>query len=91
MCTNHGHVSGLMVLCLYTFVKVQSTEAGSWLMFYSLSVLKGILPNPYLTHFSLLVSGLWLLSSDHITQEDLRLAREYLHKFYKKFGDLYGA
>ena len=59
-------------------------------MFYSLPVLKDILPNPYLTHFSLLVSGLWLLSSDYITQEDLRLAKECLLHFYKKFGDLYG-
>ena len=59
-------------------------------MFYSLPVLKGVLPNPYLTHFSLLVSGLWLLSSDHITQEDLRLAKECLLHFYKEFGDLYG-
>ena len=43
------------------------------------------LPDP----FSLLISGLWLLSSDHITQ-DLHLAKDCLLQFYKKFGDLYG-
>ena len=59
-------------------------------MFYSLPVLKEILPNPYLSHYSLLVVGVLLLSSELISPEDIRVARFALNKFYEKFPDLYG-
>ena len=66
------------------------SEYRSWLLFYCLPVLKDTLPNPYFTHLSLLVTGLWLLSSQCITDEDLHIANECLTKFYKEFSDLYG-
>ena len=62
----------------------------NWLLFYSLPVLKGVLPNPYLSHYSLLVAGLLLLVSDRITQEDIRNAELYLNEFYVKYPELYG-
>lgn len=66
------------------------SEFRNWLMFYSLPVLKGILPNPYLSHYSLLVVGVVLLSSECITEDDIRIAKVALNKFYIEFPDLYG-
>ena len=62
----------------------------NWLLFYSLPVLNGVLPNPYLSHYSLLVAGLLLLTSDRITPDDIRNAELYLNEFYVKFPELYG-
>ena len=62
----------------------------NWLLFYSLPVLNGVLPNPYLSHHSLLVAGLLLLTSDQISQDDLRNAELYLKEFYVKYPELYG-
>ena len=76
----------LIDCCVY----ILGSEMRNWLLFYSLPVLDGILPNPYITHYSLLVAGLLLLPSDKITQEDLRNAGCYLNEFYSKFSDLYG-
>lgn len=44
----------------------------------------------YLIHTSLLVAGLLLLTSDTITQEDIRNAELYLNEFYVKYSELYG-
>lgn len=62
----------------------------NWLLFYSLPVLKDVLPNPYLSHYSLLVAAISLLSSDEIDIAGLHSAAEYLKEFYKKCDDLYG-
>lgn len=74
---------------LYTCVYLGS-ELRNWLMFFSIPVLHGILPNPYLTHFSLLVAAILILSSENITQEDLENAASYLKEFYFQFPHLYG-
>ena len=70
------------------------TTAGSefrnWLLFYSIPVLSGILPNPYLTHLSLLIAGILLLSSECITPSERQDAEKYLKDFYLTFADLYG-
>lgn len=59
-------------------------------MFFSIPILHGILPNPYLTHFSLLVAAILILSSENITQDDLGNAADYLKEFYLNFPHLYG-
>lgn len=74
---------------MITFI-ILGSELRNWLMFYSLPVLKDILPNPYLTHYALLVTGVVLLSSESITTEDIATARSALNTFYDKFPDLYG-
>ena len=53
-------------------------------------MLKDVLPNPYLSHYSMLVAALSLLSSDIVTLSDIDAAAEYLRQFYQKFHDLYG-
>ena len=62
----------------------------NWLLFYSLPVLNGVLPNPYFSHYSLLVAGLLLLTSDRITREDIGNAKLYLSEFYVQYPELYG-
>ena len=59
-------------------------------MFYSLPVLNGILPNPYLTHFSYFMIAIWILSSSEVSPENFSHARVLLNKFYQKFHELYG-
>ena len=53
-------------------------------------MLKDVLPNPYLSHYSLLVAALSLLSSDKVSLSDIDAATEYLQQFYQRFHDLYG-
>ena len=53
------------------FIHMQTHEAcefTSWLLYYSLPVLHGILPDPYFTHYSLVVAAVHLLLSDTITE-----------------------
>lgn len=57
---------------------------------FSIPILHGILPYSYLTHFSLLVAAILILSSENITQDDLGNAADYLKEIYLKFPHLYG-
>ena len=75
---------------MFIFVTFIGSELRNWLLFYSLPVLKDVLPNPYLSHYALLVAALSLLSSDKVSSSDLEAAAEYLRQFYQKFHDLYG-
>ena len=76
------------ILSSHALVFILGSEYRNWLLFYSLPVLKGILPNPYLTHFSYLVMGVWILSANEVSQENLSHARVLLNKFYQKFHEL---
>jgi hypothetical protein len=72
------------------FFTFTGSELRNWLLFYSLPVLKDVLPNPYLSHYSMLVAALSLLSSDKVSLSDIDAAAEYLRQFYQRFHDLYG-
>jgi len=50
----------------------------------------GILPEPYLTHFALLVEAAHILLGDNISLEELDMAEKMLDQFYKGFSLLYG-
>ena len=77
---------------MHTLIVLSFTgsEHRSWLLYYSLPVLKDILPLPYLKNYNLLVASLYILSSDHITPGDLQNCEEWLKEFYKRFEELYG-
>jgi len=62
----------------------------SWLLHYSLYVLEAVLPQLYLQHYSLLVTAMHMLSSDNISNENLRSADEMLQHFYLEYGRMYG-
>lgn len=65
-------------------------ELRNWLLFYSLPTLHGILPKEYFDHLALLVSAIFLFSSQQISLADLDIGKGLLQQFYKDFADLYG-
>ena len=77
--------SKIAIISVYTFL---GSELRNWLLFYSLPVLRDV--TKPLSHYSMLVAALYLLSSDKIRASDLDAAAEYLRQFYQKFHDLYG-
>ena len=78
-----------MCLSALAFV-ITGSELKSWLLFYSLPVLKGILPQPYYSHYTLLVASVHMLTSDYIVPGELDLCEQWLRKFYKDYMELYG-
>lgn len=67
----------------------KGSEWRSWLLYYSLIVLKGILPSRFLTHWMLLVDSIYTLSKEKITQADFTRAAVSLNKFVIVFPQLY--
>ena len=53
-------------------------------------VLHGILPDPYFTHYALLVAAMHVFLSAHISESDFRRAELCLQRFYEIFADMYG-
>lgn len=68
----------------------QGTEFQAWLLWYSLPVLEGVLPNPYYNHYSKLVAGIALLLEDSLTLQEVERAQGLLDEFYKPIMDLCG-
>ena len=68
----------------------KGSEWRAWLLFYSLVVLKDILPTQYLKHLMLLVDAVFRLSKDVVDGADLEIAHASLTKFVILFEDLYG-
>lgn len=69
----------------------KASEFRSWLLFYLLPVLSGILPAVYLKHVALLVRSIWLLNKDRVTTADIEVGRSLLNRFVRGVGRLYGA
>lgn len=74
----------ILTLCLV------GSEVRSWLLYFSLPVLDGILPVVYFRHLSLLIAALHILTSDYIRISDLQNSRLFLTQFYERFAELYG-
>ena len=62
----------------------------SWLIFYSLIALRGILPVKYYDHWALFVSAMHILLDDSISPAKLQTAGILLVKFAYYFEELYG-
>ena len=62
----------------------------SWLLYFALPVLHGVLPRPYFVHLAKLVAALHILSSDNISLEKLHEADVLLGDVYQHFPRLYG-
>ena len=65
-------------------------EFRSWVLYYSLPVLHGSLPDIYFSHYALLVTAMHIFLGENINQPDFRRAELYITKFYEMFADLYG-
>lgn len=73
--------------------KRASWKGSAWrnfLLFYALPCLEGYLAEPYLTHFSLLVSAVYKLSKSQITRMEVEEAYVQLKKFVSEYEGLYG-
>ncbi|XP_035663834.1 uncharacterized protein LOC118407465 [Branchiostoma floridae] len=68
----------------------KASELRSWLLFFSLPLLRDVLPTEYFAHYCLLVKAVSKLLSDRISPADLQLADQQLDIFCKRFEDLYG-
>ena len=78
------------VMSVYMYNSCTGSELQAWTHYFSLPVLKGILPIVYLRHWSLVVGSLQIRSSDCITPHELATATTLLKEFYEKFPELYG-
>lgn len=58
--------------------------------FYSIFVLKGILPQVFYQHWLVLVTFMFLLCKDIITAEDIKKCEKLVVDFVKQFETLYG-
>ncbi len=77
----------ISVLTQYTD---KASKYRSWILFYSLPVLEGILPSLYLEHLALLVCSLHFLLGDCITPSRCSRAKAMLQTFYEQYERLYG-
>ena len=83
----------LCVYCMFVckfFLILLASELQSWLLYYSLPCLHGILPDKYLAHFACFVEGIYILLGDAITPTQLSRAKYLLCLFYKDYQALYG-
>jgi hypothetical protein len=69
---------------------ITGTEFQSWLLWYSLPVLQGVLPSTYYHHYSCLVAAIGMLLGTQLTRETIDRADILLNNFCRKMSDLYG-
>ena len=67
-----------------------ASEYRSWLLFYGIPCLQGILPAKYLRNFAHLAEGMHLLLAAKISEEIVRRAEVVLNDFYYEAQDIYG-
>lgn len=68
----------------------KASEWRSFLLFYGLAVLNGILPRKYWNHLFLLVFAVYHLLQERIREGDVAIAEQALKKFVREFEGLYG-
>ena len=72
------------------FKYYKASELRSFLLYYSLPILFGILPLEYWDHFSLLSTSIYILLQSSISEEQLQYCQKNLNTFCGKFQALYG-
>lgn len=68
----------------------KANECRAWLFVYSVPVLYGLMDNIYFEHYCLLVEGIFLLSSECVTQAEINKSEKLLQHFCYMFEVLYG-
>ena len=72
------------------FKYMKASEYCAFLLYYSLPVLSGILPSPYLSHFSLLVMSIHTLLQQSISDRQILQCENMINLFCQQFEILYG-
>ena len=68
----------------------KASECRSWLLYYSVPCLEGVLRTKYLQHWCHLVNGVYALLQDSVSDNDLRYAEGALRAFSRDMEALYG-
>ena len=68
----------------------KTSELKAWLFYYSIPILRDILPNQYIEHCKLLLLAIYKLCADAVTEDEMYLADLLLREFVSRFEDLYG-
>ena len=68
----------------------KANELRSFLLYFGIPVLYGILPDEYFQHYFLLVHAVYFLLKDSISSADLSEAEKLLFMFCEKLSSLYG-
>ncbi|KAJ8050043.1 hypothetical protein HOLleu_03078 [Holothuria leucospilota] len=68
----------------------KASEYRTWLLWYAIPVLQGILQTPYLQHFMLLCISIYLLVSRSVSKRNVLLAKHLLDSYVEKVQTLYG-
>lgn len=63
----------------------------NFIVFYSIPILKGILPAKYLNHWGLLVKAIAMLMQNSVMKTDMYHACKFIREFSTKIDQLYGA
>ena len=74
----------------HTTIIFLGSELHSWLLFFSLPVMRNIFPIAHYKNFSYLVASTHVLTGAKISIEDFNLAETWLTEFYKEFMELFG-
>ena len=67
----------------------KASELRSFLLYYGLPTLYGLLPDNYFAHYTLFVHAIYILLQDSISEADLQEADRLLDGFCKSFSTLY--
>lgn len=72
------------------FVHWKAFELKTWLFYYTVPVLQGIMADVYFQHYLLLVAGISYLSNNVISITMIDAAKNFLRRFVQEFERIYG-
>ena len=75
---------------IYGTAKPKASELKSWLLYYSLPCLEGVVEQKVLEHYTLLVHSTYILLKEKITEEELNQCEQDFQKFVYYYELLYG-
>ncbi|KAE8737014.1 hypothetical protein FOCC_FOCC017527 [Frankliniella occidentalis] len=70
--------------------KYKGTEWRNWLLYFGIPCMDGLISNANMRLFSLLSKGIFILSSDSVTDNDIEVAHECLQRFVTGFQAMHG-
>uniref|UniRef100_A0ABD2W1U7 Transposase domain-containing protein n=1 Tax=Trichogramma kaykai TaxID=54128 RepID=A0ABD2W1U7_9HYME len=71
------------------FAYYKASELKSWCLYYSIPVLRGILPDEIINHYAYFVYGIYTLSKASISHREINLAEKALNEFSSRFPKIY--
>ena len=68
----------------------KASELKNWFFYFSLPVLRDVLPEDYFNHYKYIVWAIYLLFQEKCTDEMIDLAKSLIYEFTSRFEYLYG-